>query len=268
MLVRYLSDLHLEFGWHELMSLEEDKDTVLVLAGDIGTVAGRHGGGMEVLGRFLVAASVRFRAVVYVLGNHEFYNDCFDSARIDLYNKIIELGLTNVFLLEDTSIVFDDVAFVGATLWTDYDNGNPVKMVLGGQYLNDFRVILLTDPKTKALRRLAPQDLLDAHTASRKYIFDAVKRYKAEGKKTVVVVHHGVTYQSVHQQYKGDPLNSSFVSSMENDIVDASPNVIIHGHVHTSFDYVVGDTRVLVNPRGYVGHELNKEFDPVARFEI
>ena len=132
MLVRYLSDIHLEFGWHELMSLEEDKDTVLVLAGDVGTVAGRHGGGMEVLGRFLVDASVRFRAVVYVLGNHEFYNDCFDSARIDLYNKIIELGLTNVFLLEDTSVVFDDVAFVGATLWTDYDNGNPVKMVLGG----------------------------------------------------------------------------------------------------------------------------------------
>jgi len=29
----------------------------------------------------------------------------------------------------------------------------------------------------------------------------------------------------------------------------------IHGHTHESFDYMVGDTRIVCNPRGYIGYE-------------
>ena len=28
-----------------------------------------------------------------------------------------------------------------------------------------------------------------------------------------------------------------------------------HGHTHHEFDYMVGSTRVVCNPRGYVGYE-------------
>jgi hypothetical protein len=28
-----------------------------------------------------------------------------------------------------------------------------------------------------------------------------------------------------------------------------------HGHTHHEFDYMVGSTRVVCNPRGYIGYE-------------
>jgi len=45
---------------------------------------------------------------------------------------------------------------------------------------------------------------------------------------------------------------------------------VVHGHIHTSVDYMIGDdTRVISNPRGYVGHaEHNKKFDPKFAIEL
>ena len=36
----------------------------------------------------------------------------------------------------------------------------------------------------------------------------------------------------------------------------------IHGHIHESFDYKIGKTRVVCNPRGYASIEENKGFRP------
>lgn len=264
MFIRYMSDIHLEFGWMHIMSLEEDKDSVLVLAGDIGVIHNKSLS--DTLGRFLVDASVQFRAVIYVLGNHEFYGESLDVVRDQIRTKIATLGLTNVFVLEDQTHVIDDVAFIGSTLWTDYNN-NPMDKILGEQALNDFRVIH-TGPPTGFDRTIRADDLAKIHNRSRYFIFEEVKKQKQLGNKTVVVVHHGVSYQSVHQRFKGDPYNGSFVSEMSKDIIDAQPNIVIHGHVHNAFDYMIDDTRVLVNPRGYIGHDIENGFDPVARVEI
>lgn len=275
MFIRYMSDIHLEFGWMNIMSLEEDKDSVLVLAGDIGVV--HQPSLFDALGRFLFEASTQFLAVVYVLGNHEFYHDKLDTARAKIRDRIAKLGLENVYVLENEGVVINDsVAFIGATLWTDYDN-NPVNMVLGSQALNDFRLIWVEDVDAPrhgndsiGERPITPEDLVKRHNYSRHYIFDEVGKQKASGNKTVVVVHHGVSYNSVHPRYRGDPYNSSFVSEMTNDIMAVEPDVVIHGHVHDAFDYYIGKTRVLVNPRGYVSHEtsLHNGFDPVARIEL
>ena len=260
MLIRYMSDVHLEFGWMNIMSLEEDKDTVLVLAGDIGVVS--QPDRLDQLGRFLVDASVRFRAIIYIAGNHEFYHSDLFKTRDLIRQKIERLGLTNVFFLENETKIIDDVAFIAATLWTNYDN-DPVKAVLATQAMNDFRLIW------NGYSAVRPSDFIKFYDESKAYVFDQVKAQKEAGLKTVVVVHHGVSYQSVHAKYKGDPYNSAFVSELSNEILDTQPNIIIHGHVHDAFDYMIGDTRVLVNPRGYVGHETGfNGFDPVARIEV
>ena len=36
----------------------------------------------------------------------------------------------------------------------------------------------------------------------------------------------------------------------------------IHGHTHESFDYHIGKTRIVCNPRGYASIEENKGFRP------
>jgi hypothetical protein len=44
----------------------------------------------------------------------------------------------------------------------------------------------------------------------------------------------------------------------------------VHGHMHDSFDYVLGETRVVSNPRGYARNGVNENarFDPNMVVEI
>lgn len=264
MFIRYMSDIHLEFGWMTLYSLVEDKDSVLVLAGDIGLV--HNDKQIETLGRFLVDASVQFRAVIYVLGNHEHYKYSIAKTYDRLRERIAYLGLENVFVLENETKIIDDVAFIGATLWTDYNN-DEIKLTLAGIYLNDHKLIRTGPASDPYQNPFLPINAKRTHKKSKQYVFDQVKEQKAAGLKTVVVVHHGVSEQSVHERFKGNHLNPAFVSELSKDILDAQPDVVVHGHVHNTFAYNIGETRVLVNPRGYIGYE-DHDFDPVARIEL
>ena len=42
----------------------------------------------------------------------------------------------------------------------------------------------------------------------------------------------------------------------------------IHGHTHDACDYMIGDTRVLCNPRGYIGHERDASFFKLKYYEV
>jgi len=266
MLIRYMSDIHLEFGWMHILGLEEDKDTVLVLAGDIGLVY--NPAQLEMLGRFLVDASVRFRSVIYILGNHEHYNYSITKTYDTVCQLVANRGLENVFVRENETKVIDDVAFICATLWTNY-NHNPVTATICEQHLNDHRIIRIGPVLDPYERRFKATDARRFFDHSKQFVFDQIKEHKAAGNKTVVVVHHGVSGQSTHPRFKGDLVNAAFISELTEDILEAQPNIIIHGHVHDAFDYMIGDTHVLVNPRGYVGSEAGfNGFDPVARIEV
>ena len=81
--------------------------------------------------------------------------------------------------------------------------------------------------------------------------------------KTVVVTHHAPSLKSIHSDYKSNEWNPCFVSDLEK-LMDGV-GFWVHGHTHSSFDYQIGKTRVVCNPRGYPndldGWE-NKEFNP------
>jgi len=45
----------------------------------------------------------------------------------------------------------------------------------------------------------------------------------------------------------------------------------VHGHIHESFDYQVGNCRVVCNPRGYLQHGRgleNKRFNPALVVDL
>jgi len=67
MLIREFSDLHQEFNPYIVEPMSEDKDTILILAGDIhvGTTATE----------FVRQMADSFAHVIYILGNHEFYQN-------------------------------------------------------------------------------------------------------------------------------------------------------------------------------------------------
>jgi len=75
--------------------------------------------------------------------------------------------------------------------------------------------------------------------------------------KFVVVGHHAPTTLSTHERYVGqDLMNGGYRSDLSEFIMDR-PQIKLwtHGHTHDPFDYMVGETRVVCNPRGYAGHD-------------
>ena len=239
MQINFISDLHLEFG---PLEIEPEAGDVLVLAGDI-----------DIKGRvdWINTIASKFNHVIYVLGNHEFYNGAMDS----IYRKTREGLADNVHLLENESITIAGVTFHGATLWSDFLNGNPMSYLRCDQAINDYRLIRAGDGK----HRFKPQIAHSLHNISKVFLQENVK----EG--DVVVTHMAPSLLSIHEKYKNDMnINGSYASDLSELILDTKPELWFHGHVHTSFDYTVGNTRILCNPRGYVGEELNSEFEPNA----
>lgn len=254
MLIRSMSDLHLEFApILRMIELPTDQYGVLVLAGDVCAVP--H---WEHIGRrFFKMMSEQFRDVIYVFGNHEFYNGgSFLHARDQFKELLAKENITNIHLLEKETKVIHGTAFVGATLWTDFMH-NEVKKTLAGHYMMDYAQTYYDDPSEPDHRGLRPADVYADHLAAKEYVFKAAKEQKAAGNKVVVVVHHGISYKSVHRRFQGNHMNSAFVSELDNEVLDAAPDILIHGHVHNCFDYMIGDTRVVVNPRAYP----NEQFD-------
>jgi Icc-related predicted phosphoesterase len=61
-------------------------------------------------------------------------------------------------------------------------------------------------------------------------------------------------------------MSAAYVSDLSAVIKKGKPTAWIHGHVHESFDYRVGATRVLCNPHGYASE--NPSFNPSLVVEV
>src|SRR5690606_38305588 len=84
--------------------------------------------------------------------------------------------------------------------------------------------------------------------------------------RTVVVTHHGPHPGSVHTRYENAAVNGAFVSDLSSLIKAGRPDLWVHGHVHDTFDYRVGSTRVVANPKGY--RNENPLFDPAMVIDV
>lgn len=271
MKIRVLSDLHIEFHPFRIPPAAHDAETVLVLAGDIGVIHRRS----ELEG-FLRAAAQQFRAIVYVLGNHEYYRGQWPQALDVLRSWPLP---ANVHVLERQTVQIDGIVFVGTTLWSDFEGGNQEVMRAAGQAMNDFHYIRRPgnagNDDDDGARALTPGDVLEDHYRSRAWLQATLEDLHRRGQRCVVVTHHGVSLQSVHADYEGNAFNGAFVSDCEALFRQAAPELIVHGHVHNSFDYPLatarGSCRVVVNPRGYTRRDDTQEnplFDPGLTIEL
>ncbi len=250
MKVHLLSDLHLEFG-DMPRSYTPPACDVVVLAGDIATgVAG-----------VMWAASTFDVPVIYVPGNHEFYGKRRYARHIEKMKA--KAAGTNVHVLTDDYVDIAGARFVGATLWTDFDlyGQAPIHMPMAQQKMNDYVQILQDIHQPMQARYTAAY-----HKQSRFYIGE-VLREPFDGPK-IVVTHHAPSELSIHPRWRNHPLTPAYASRLEYLIFDRKPALWLHGHLHDSVDYVLDDTRVVCNPRGYVGHELNDHFDPGLVLEV
>lgn len=257
MLLRIVSDLHIEF-WRTTPLCaakmdqffvphdDTDKDAVLVIAGDLCEAVRFEQSDFyfDIIKRL----SARFRHIIYVMGNHDHYHGQIERTHAIIIDALS--GIDNFTILDNTTLQIDDVKFVGATLWTDYNNEDPWSM---DRYkINDFMGMIKTWSQG-ALRTFNPHDSVLEHKISRGYIDNQLSQ--ADGK-VVVVTHHAPSWKSIDAKYQQPPYNAyncCFVSDLSGLIEAHQPAMWIHGHVHDGFDYNIGKTRVICNPFAYPG---------------
>jgi len=264
MKIALASDVHLEFG--DLEFDNTDNADVLILGGDICVAVdiAQHDP-YNTMGEqyrsnryhaFFQRCCERFPHVIFIVGNHEHYNGDFQKT-IPHFRGVLGY-LTNLHILEKETFVLDDVTFIGGTLWTNMNRRNIKTLHEISRMMNDFQCVdnsaRLTDGRGWN-DRFTTTDAADDHDAMLEYI-----RLMIEGKwdqKFVVVGHHAPSRLSTHPRYAHEAImNGGYSSELDNFILD-HPQIRLwtHGHTHEDFDYCIGSTQILCNPRGYINYE-------------
>lgn len=248
MKILVLSDLHIEFDKFQIDSSSVD---VVVLAGDI------H---VKENGLQWAIDNIKDIPVIYILGNHEFYGKAYPKLIDSLKERASK---SNIHILEKDLLTIDSINFLGCTLWTDFELfGDP--RIAGfecQQVMTDFKKIRLS-PKFSKLRSI---DVAVIHRQSIAWLKNELERLDTHT--NIVISHHAPSKLSVPREYKEDIISSAYASNLDNIIQKYQPKYWIHGHLHNSSDYLIGETRVVCNPRGYP-QERNVAFDSNYIIEI
>jgi DNA repair exonuclease SbcCD nuclease subunit len=280
MKIAVCSDLHLEF--EDIILKNDEGADVLILSGDIMIAEDLHNHPPVVtnpyapyidLGSrqkkaqqfrdFLSRCSFQFPHVIYIAGNHEFYHGRWKGS-LDHLRETCSL-YPNVYFLENDIKVINEVSFIGATLWTDCNKGDPLTLHALTDMMNDYRIIRNDE---LGFTRLRPAHTIDRHRYTMSYLKAVLPDLK--DKKVVFVGHHTPSYQSIHDRYKKDYLmNGGYHSDLSEFILD-NPQIKLwtHGHTHEPFDYMIGTTRIVCNPRGYSGHDESAEYFELKYLDI
>jgi Icc-related predicted phosphoesterase len=200
---------------------------------------------------FINRCCERFKQVIYITGNHESYHGDFAETY-----KIIKgtFGdIHNLHILDNEWRIINGVLFFGGTLWTDMNGEDPVTMSHITGTMNDYRQIKNTGPNAGG--RFLPQDSVEEHYRFRRNLDEALAMHP--GLPVVMCCHHAPSRASTHPRYKTEYIiNGAYSTDMDNWILDRRQiKLITHGHTHEDFDYMIGTTRVVCNPRGYDGYE-------------
>jgi predicted phosphodiesterase len=276
MKIAVCSDLHLEFGNLELKNTENAD--VLILSGDILVAAdleyfqvdGTNHTTQEERGQryydFIKSCCAEFPNVLMVMGNHEHYHGDF-AYSVKFIRQ--SMAFDNFHLLDKEYMIINDHVFFGGSLWTDMNGEDVSTMRMITSCMNDYRIINnsnrmvsyksfdIDNKEVTKLRpgRFSPEDSVEDHKAFLNELKSTMDQHS--DMPFIVVGHHAPSKSSTHPRYKNEVLMNGAYSSDMNEFIlnNRQIKVWTHGHTHEVFDYMIGTTRIVCNPRGYINHE-------------
>lgn len=205
MKLQITSDIHCDkyknniFGHMVTSDPVHDVDNVLILVGDIS-----HAVSIERHYKFFQYLSRKFKKILYIPGNHEYYNNFYipieeSDAKIRFFLK----KFPNFVYLQNESIIIDDCLISGSTLWFEPEN----------MKLNEwFRI------------PVSPIEIQNRYEYSMAYLQQMNVIAKRDGLKHIVATHYP------HNNLTSRPVRGTTV----NFNLPLSPDVWISGHTHRS----------------------------------
>lgn len=237
MRVAYASDIHYDI-WFESVRvipsvLNDCEADILILAGDIFEYLKFseyfHAGIIDVL-------CERFKHVIYVDGNHEFYEINFEC---DGVYDLLKSSPSNFHYLRNESITISGVTFYGGTFWTNPNDWNPLAQFDIRHHINDFRLI----------KNMTFENMTRSHNEFVENLNELLLKVKND---VVVISHFPPTDQSIDMRYLGHVTNEYFCNQYEDEF--SNSNQIKHwicGHVHHKHSFEMGNIKGHCNPHGY-----------------
>lgn len=229
-IIRVVSDLHLEFD-NKIADFPKSKDdiqTILILAGDISTTVFK-------LWKFIKMVSPRFKRVIFIAGNHEYYNTAVEYAAEE-YNVVLSQFPNVSFNVNDVgAYTCDGFLFVFCTLWGYTDDVDSPSH----NNINDFRTIAGWTPTKMNEKNILERTKIE-------------KILKSNDNKLeiVMITHHIPLSELVLDEFK-ELDNSTYVGQCKDIIAKYKIHTWIFGHTHSRTDRIINGTRYISNARGY-----------------
>ena len=262
----------------------ESEYSVIMLCGDIFELKNKN-----ISCEIFKTMAKQYDLVLYIPGNHCYYNGAIGRAEEKLREGMKDTG--NFFLLQnqELDLVINGVShiYLGATLWTNFDN-NPILMRKAGGKSHDQYTYLFTDYKkinfsNKPFVRLKPEHVKSMFIQSELFLEQSLQKHSQENKSVFVLTHHAPSLKSAsHFNSEGEGLAESMSRELDKGIIPRlssdSPEWIgdlydeytplycnnldrmiekykpvfwAHGHIHRRKLYYIGDTLISCDPTGY-----------------
>jgi hypothetical protein len=226
---------------------------MLVMAGDI------YVGRREDFRPIIERVTRSFEIVIYVPGNHEFYNGDTNSKismeRIGEYMQGECDRLPNVTMLQNRTAIIRGVMFAGGTAWTNI----PMALWSYTDLMRDYITIrtnrewLLRDSE-----EYTPEYACRLHRGFKTWLRDILDSRRASkmtdpnGTRTVVVTHHAPSFLYKGTWGRSDGFIPFYYSSDMDELLAPPVDVWVHGHTHANIDEITqSGTRIVANAIGY-----------------
>ena len=267
MKARLVSDLHIDVNRDGNFGFRHKECDVLFIAGDIAGDYRREE-------KFLNGLATDLTCPIFVVaGNHLGYDyyknqaleglweikpNPLDGEKLWSINHIKKNVPENVHYLDNDYVELENYIVFGGCMYSDYKlyPNEDLSKRSGEMYLNDFRYVRIHDKKLNVVRPINTDDYQNLH---KKFVQKLKKCIKETDKDIIVLSHFAPSIQSISDKYldQGNVyLNASYASNMEDFILQNERiKYWHHGHVHDSFDYMIGQCRVICSPYGYSGRE-------------
>lgn len=244
MKVAYCSDAHFDIWFHIKGTvptiLNDCNADVLIVAGDMFEYSRWskffHQSIIEML-------CDRFKHVIMIDGNHEFYNMEFESD--DVY-EILKDSPSNFKYLRNESITIDGVVFYGGTFWTNPNDWTPLERFGIPNSVSCFTYIknMTFDAVTKS------------HNTFIENLNDTMINHPDN--EIVVISHFPPTQQSIREDYRGNLISAYFANQYFEEFYESTQiKHWICGHVHHKHSFEIGTIQGHCNPIGYPREEID-----------
>lgn len=262
-----ISDLHLDSATYSLNLTKKDAD-IVVLSGDIGNKFQA----MKVIEKLLEKGII----VVYVLGNHEFYNI---NNQVKTIQEIIDGWKKrqdkhqNLYVLHNESVIINNIKFIGSTAWSkltpEQFTKEEVDTVLYES--SDFNKIMMSKlMKGYRIIRGYPitiEDYQQMHKTAIDYIYSEINKPFC-GKK-ILITHQPLTLEGQKKELKDSFIAQLYGSNYDDMITDSDLDFYFYGHIHESTDIIKKGVHYICNPYGYRKYkEDNPKFNEYLTVNI